>query len=44
MVKRLNVPLDDEDYEEISAVKQDLGLTWEEFLIESADCLENNRG
>jgi len=40
MVKRLNVPLDDSDYERVSEVKNELGLTWEEFLIEAANCLE----
>jgi len=40
MVKRLNVPLSEEDYNEISKVKNNLDLTWEEFLIEAAKCLD----
>ena len=39
MVKRLNVPLDDSDYETARQVKDDLDLTWEEFIIEAAECL-----
>jgi hypothetical protein len=40
MVKRLNIPLNDSDYEHAKQVKQELGLTWEQFIIEAADSLK----
>lgn len=40
MVKRLNIPLDDSDFEKARAIKDDLNLTWEEFITEAAICLE----
>ena len=40
MVRNLNVALDDDDYERASAVKEDLGLTWEEFVVEATEALE----
>jgi len=40
MVKRLNIPLDDSDYENAKRIKQELDLTWEQFIIEAADSLE----
>lgn len=42
MVRNVNVALDDSDYDEINQVKEELGLTWEEFIIEAAACLEEH--
>lgn len=39
MVKRLNVALEDADFESIEQVKVELGYTWEDFVIEAAECL-----
>ena len=35
-----NVTLDDSDFERIKAVKEDLGLTWQEFVFQATDALE----
>jgi hypothetical protein len=40
MVRTLNVTLDDSDFERIKAVKEDLGLTWQEFVLQATDALE----
>ena len=40
MVRTLNVTLDDNDFERIKAVKEDLGLTWQEFVFQATDALE----
>lgn len=39
MVSTINVTLDDRDAERIKEVKEELGLTWPEFLSEAADAL-----
>lgn len=41
MVRTLNVTLDDSDFEDIQDVKDNLGLTWQEFVIEAADALKH---
>jgi len=41
MVTHLNIALDDSAAERVRAVKEDLGLTWAEFVAEAADTLEN---
>lgn len=43
MVTHLNIALDDDAAERVRSVKEDLGLTWAEFLVEAADALENGR-
>ena len=35
-----NVTLDDSDFEHIKAVKEDLELTWQEFVLQATDALE----
>lgn len=40
MVKRLNVALEDADFESIEQVKDKLGYTWEEFVLQAAECLQ----
>ncbi|MXV60976.1 hypothetical protein GS429_02650 [Natronorubrum sp. JWXQ-INN-674] len=40
MSKRVTVTLDDEDFEYATEMKEFLGLTWEEFMIEAAECLD----
>lgn len=42
MVKRLNVPLNDDDYGRANDVKEELGLTWEEYIILAADHFETH--
>jgi len=44
MVRTLNVTLDDSDFEQIKKVKEDSGLTWEEFVIQAADALKQREG
>jgi hypothetical protein len=39
MVKNLHVTLDDTDFEKVKEVKDDLGMTWEEFVLEATDRL-----
>lgn len=39
MVRRLNIALNDSDYDEIKAVKENIGLSREEFVNEAAECL-----
>lgn len=40
MVTHLNIALDDSDAEQVREVKEELGLTWAEFLVEAADALD----
>ena len=40
MVKRLHLIYEDHEYQKLKEVKERLGLTWEEFLIKAAKCLE----
>lgn len=40
MVRTLNVTLDDSDFENAERVKEDLGLTWQEFVIEATEAIE----
>jgi hypothetical protein len=40
MSKQVTVTLDDEDFEYATEMKEFLGLTWEEFMIEAAECLD----
>lgn len=40
MVRTLNVTLDDADFEQIKSVKEELGLTWEEFALEATEALK----
>jgi len=42
MVRNVNIALDDSDYDEINQVKEELGLTWEEFIVEAAVCLDEH--
>lgn len=42
MVKQLNIYLDDSDHERAKGIKDKLDLTWSEFIIEAAECLENS--
>jgi len=42
MVRNVNIALDDRNYEEINRVKEELGLTWEEFIVQAADCLDEH--
>lgn len=37
MVTRIQVALDDGEFERVRDVKDELGLTWEQFLIHAAD-------
>jgi hypothetical protein len=39
MSKQVTVTLDDEDFEYATEMKEFLGLTWEELMIEAAECL-----
>jgi|GEM_PF-2286964 len=39
-MKRLNLALEDQVYNELREVKERLGLTWEKLLIEGARCLK----
>lgn len=40
MVRNLHATLDDDVYQEVKDVKDELGLTWEEFVVEAAECLQ----
>lgn len=40
MSKQVTVTLDDEDFEYATEMKEFLGLTWEEYMIEAADCFD----
>jgi hypothetical protein len=40
MSKQVTVTLDDEDYEYATELKECLDLTWEEYMIEAADCFD----
>lgn len=40
MSKQVTVTLDDEDFEYATEMKEFLGLTWEEFMIEAAECFD----
>jgi len=40
MVRTLNVTLDDSDFEHIKNVKEELGMTWQEFMLQATDALE----
>lgn len=42
MVSTVNITTDDEKFEEIKRVKDELGLTWREFALEGARCLEKH--
>lgn len=44
MVRTLNVTLDDSDFEQIKDVKEDLGLTWQEFVLQATDALQEREG
>lgn len=37
MVKTLNVVMDDEDHERVTRKKDEMGLTWEEYLLLTVD-------
>jgi len=39
MVKTVNVTLDDEVHERATEAKEELGLSWNEYIEEAADCL-----
>lgn len=39
MVRTLNVTLDDSEFEDVERVKDELGLTWQEFVTQAADAL-----
>lgn len=36
-MKVINIPIDDEDYDEIIKVKDELKYNWREFLIKAAE-------
>ncbi|MFQ3319399.1 MAG: hypothetical protein ACI80F_001463 [Natronomonas sp.] len=40
MVRTLNVTLDDGDFEHIKDVKEELGLTWQEFILQATEALQ----
>lgn len=40
MVKRLNVALEDSDFDAIDEVKDGFDMTDEKFVIEAAECLQ----
>jgi len=40
MVKHIHATLDDDDHERVEAVKDELGVTWEEFIIQAAEQFE----
>jgi len=40
VVKTLNISLNDEDYERVQSVKQNLGVTWAEFVTVAAEELD----
>lgn len=40
MARTLNVTLDDADFEQIKTLKEELGLTWEEFALEATEALK----
>lgn len=47
MVKNLNIALEEDDYQRLKSIKEEAGLTWEEFVTEAGECLrerhlENN--
>lgn len=44
MVRTLNVTLDNTDFEQVENVKDELGLTWQEFVIEAANALAEREG
>lgn len=44
MVRNIHVTLDDGDADRVQAVKDDLDLTWREFLLKAAEALEDDEG
>lgn len=40
MVRTLNVTLDDSDFEQIKNVKEKLDLTWQEFVLQATEALQ----
>lgn len=44
MVKQLHVALSDEDHANAKEVKDELGLTWEEFILRAAEELQDETG
>jgi len=40
MVKNIHATLDDDDHEQVEAVKDELGVTWAEFIIQAAEQME----
>lgn len=44
MVSNIHATLDDQEAERVKAVKDELGLTWAEYLTEAADVLEERAG
>lgn len=42
MVKQLHVALSDEDHAKAKRVKDDLRLTWEEFILRAAEELDES--
>ena len=40
MVRSINVTMDDEDYQDAKSVKDQLGLTWEEYINRAREELE----
>lgn len=43
MVKTLNITLDDEDYQRAKRIKNELGLTWQGFILTASDELEESQ-
>jgi len=42
MVKQVHVALSDEDHSKAKGIKDELGLTWEEFILRAAEEFEQN--
>lgn len=39
MVRTLNVTLDDDDFARVENVKEEIGLTWQELIIQAGNAL-----
>jgi len=43
MVTPINIALDDDVHEESVKIKEELDLTWEQYIKEANECLSKNR-
>lgn len=41
MVRTLNVPMDDKNFENVKEIKERRGLTWEDFLLKAVSVYES---